>query len=141
MSKHTLFILVCALVLVLALSGCTSEIPLTTADGTTYGVTAVTIADEYAERVPSEGTKFLLITIQGTDSQLDDMQSIFFSTDSKAQVSDGASESVCSLIVYAPRSADKLDVVLMFQVPDSFADSFTLSGSGFEPVALSVDKE
>lgn len=131
--------LLCALVF--AASGCATGVPLQAADGTTYEVTSCVVAGEYAGRVPSEGTEFLLITIQGMDSQLDSMEALFYGSGQKAQVTDGATTAECTLIVYAPRSSDKLDVVLLFQVPTSFAADFSLYGDGFDSVALSIDKD
>lgn len=140
MNKHNITTLFLVCILIFALTGCTAEVPLTTADGTTYEVTSVSVADQYAERVPSDGTEFLLVTVQGTDSELDNMQNVFFGSSGRAQVSDGTTTVSCSLIVYAPRGGDKLDVILMFQIPTSFADDFSMYGDSFEPVSLSVER-
>lgn len=140
MSKRIVAALCILGTLVLALAGCASTIPLTTINGDSYEVLSAVVADEYAGRVPSEGTEFLLITIQGTDGELSDMESVFYGADQKAKVTDGTTTADCTLIVYAPRGGDKLDAVLLFQVPTTFAADFSLFGDGFESVPLNIEK-
>ena len=140
MKRLTVIILTLLCGLAAMLSGCDATIPLTTRDGTTYDVTSVGFSNEYAGRVPSDGTMFLLVTVQGEDSELDTMQNLFFGSTGKAQVSDGTTTQQCTLVVYAPRSGGKLDMVLLFQVPTAFSHEFSMSGEGFESVSLTVEE-
>lgn len=140
MRIHIVAALFLAFLCTLGLSGCSTEIPLITTDGDSYEVRSAVVTDQYAGRVPSEGTQFLLISIQGSDSELDKMQSTFYGKDQKAMVSDGVTTAECTLIVYAPQPGDKLDVVLLFQVPLTFAEDFSLYGDSFESVALNIER-
>lgn len=141
MVKKALTVSICLLAF-LALSGCAEEVPITTVHGGTYNVVHVSTAEEYAERTAQPGDKLLLVTIQGTENELDDMQDVFFNSapDGRAMVTDGTMNSESVLVVYVPEKGDTVNAVLVFEVPATFLDTFTLYGTSFEAVALNVEK-
>lgn len=130
------------LLAVAALFGCSKEIPISTIRGGTYNVVHVTTAQQYADRTAAAGNKLLLVSIEGTENELDDMQAIFFGSQpgGRAMVTDGTMNSECILVVYAPAKSDTVNAVLVFEVPETFLDTFTLYGESFDGVALNVEK-
>lgn len=133
-------ILLLAASLVFLLTGCAEEILLTTMSGKEYEVTGAQLVDEYANRIPESGWSFLLVSIRGQESDLDNIQATFYGPESRAAVTDGATTAECQLIVYAPAKSGELDAILLFEVPETFSEDFQLYGPAFQSVDLNVEK-
>lgn len=138
--RKTICVALVVALLSLLLTGCTEEITLTTMSGKTYAVDSAHRVDEYANRVPQSGWTFLLVSIRGTENDLDNMQATFYGPESKAAVTDGATTAECQLVVYAAGTADTVDAILLFEVPMDFSDTFQLYGPAFQSVSLNVEK-
>lgn len=133
----------CFLLIILAAAaaaGCAPDITVTAMSGQSYQIVSCTFASEYADRVPEEGWEFLLISLRGTEDDLDNIQATFYGPESKAAVSDGKTHAECQLVVYAAGANGIADAVLLFAVPKTFATDFELYGPAFESVALSAQR-
>lgn len=133
----------CCLLLVLTAAvcvGCAPDVMVNTMSGQSYEVKSCTFADEYANRVPEEGWEFLLVCLQGTEDDLDNIQATFFGPESKAAVSDGTTHAECQLVVYAAGTGGRADAILLFAVPKTFSTDFELYGPAFESTALSAER-
>lgn len=125
------------MLLAVLMGGCAKHIPLTTMNGGNYEVVSVATEATYAGRTAQEGSEFLLVSVQGAENELDNMEDAFYG-ESKATVTDGTSTATCQLVVYAPQSNGSIDAILVFEVPTAFGPDFTLQGDAFESVALTI---
>lgn len=125
-----------------AVSACANEIDVQTMSGQTYEVVGCHLTDEYADRMPEPGWQFLLVTIRGTEDDLDNIQATFFGSDSKAAVSDGTTTAECQLVVYAAGNGGNgsADAILLFAVPEDFGEDFEMYGPAFQSVALNIER-
>lgn len=126
--------------LTFVLSSCTEEVTLTTMAGKEYEVVSAKMATEYANRIPEAGWTFLLIGIEGAETDLDNMQASFYGPESKAAVTDEVTTAECQLIVYAQGTSGEIEAILLFEVPQDFSDTFQLYGPAFQSVSLNVEK-
>lgn len=123
-------------------SACSNEIAVQAMSGQTYDVVGCQVTDEYANRLPEAGWEFLLVTIRGTEDDLDNIQATFFGPESKAAVSDGTTTAECQLVVYTAGNGGNrsADAILLFAVPQDFGEDFEMYGPAFQSVALNIER-
>lgn len=132
-------LVVLAVLLCLMLTGC-SETVYIDAGNTSYEVTGVRVEDKYNGAAPAAGQQFLLIQAKGASADMDKMQEVFFGMDSeRITVSDSTDTISCSSITYAAEGSGQtpdITAILLFEVPLTFAEQFTLTGEAFGSVSL-----
>lgn len=115
------------LVCIVILTGCASEVTVTSPNDT-YAVTAAELAESYDGITAPAGETLLLIQLEGNKKSIETAEQDFFSYQKiSCQVSDGTYSAPCRSIAYA-EDDDKLAAILIFEVPDSFAKKFSLIG-------------
>lgn len=132
------FIAAVILVFVVILAGCAPAVTVSSPNDT-YIVTAVERAETFDGITAPAGETLLLIQLEGDKKSIETAEQDFFSYQKVGcQVSDGTYSAPCRSVAYA-EDDDKLAVILIFEVPDSFAKKFSLIGDtiGVTEITLS----
>ncbi len=145
MKKKICVVVLLLLIACVVMSACnmekTSPPVYVKAPGGSYRVLSTVVDSQYSGVAAPQGMTYLLITVGGGNSDVEDIGNTFFGIGkTPCKVSNGSVEAECSRIAYGEKQnkdgSKEVLATLVFEVPADFSGSFTLSANEAEPVTL-----
>lgn len=135
MTKRTLLLLVCILLLSVSMLGCSSGTEIETELGT-FTAKRVKVYDNYGEKAAPAGEKIVVVVLDApTDFDESQYKSYFCGEDSKAEIKVGNNTYACdSVAVQGEKGSSQVEYGIVFLVPESDAStnvSFKAPGQSF----------